>query len=100
MVAPSAAPDTKMVQTREVITSMLSTRPDLLVAMADYGTRIFINPAVDGYAQQLPDVFEAYVPVEDLYCFTLIHEFSHVIHYTLGEIFRRKSVQLAAPGFV
>ena len=86
VVAPSAAPDTKMVQTREVITSMLSTRPDLLVAMADYGTRIFINPDVYGYAQQLPHVFEAHVPVEDLYCFTLIHEFSHVIHYTIGEL--------------
>ena len=65
---------------------MLSTRPDLLEAMADYGTRIFINPNVYGHAQQLPDVFEAHVPVEDLHCFTLFHEFSHVIHYTLGEL--------------
>ncbi len=86
VMAPSELPDRMMIRTRDVITSMLSTRPDILEFMADYGTRIYFTPEVDGYAQKLPSVFETHLPLVDFRCFALIHEFAHVIHYTLDEL--------------
>ena len=50
VVAPSEVSDTKMVQAREIITGMLSARPDLLQAMADNGTLIAIRPGIRGAA--------------------------------------------------
>ena len=90
VVAPSEVSDTKMVQTREIITGMLSDRSDLLQAMADSGTLIAIKPGIRGFASKSsgPTGFtlRSHVPAVDANCSTFIHEFAHLIHYVLEEL--------------
>ena len=90
VVAPSEVSDTKMVQTREIITGMLSARSDLLQAMADNGTLIAIRPGIRGFAgkSSSPTGFtlDSHVPAVDENCNTFIHEFAHLIHFVLEEL--------------
>ena len=92
VVAPSEVSDTRMVQTRVIITGMLSARSDLLQAMADNGTLIAIKPGTMGSASKSFSStgfkLRAILPTVDLYgdCFVLIHEFAHLIHYVLEEL--------------
>ena len=89
VVAPSEVSDTKMVQTREIITGMLSARSDLLQAMADSGTLIAIRPRVGGIASKTSHgriKLTSHVPEVDVYCYVFIHEFAHLIHYVLEEL--------------
>ncbi len=104
VVAPSEVSDEKMVQARDVITSMLSAKSDLLSDLAANSARIAIYPdnADGGGITQLPELwfltslplgyvhkagtlFLAGVPEEDANCGTLVHEFAHMIHYVIDE---------------
>ena len=86
VVAPSEVSDVKMAQTREVITGMLSNRPDLLRTMAANNMIIFIeSDDIRGIAFKIPGGWEAYVRAYDRQCDNLIHEFAHVIHFALEE---------------
>ena len=89
VVAPSEVSDTKMVQTREIITGMLSARSDLLQAMADSGTLIFIRPGVRPFAVKTSNArfnLTSNVPEVDGNCYAIIHEFAHLIHFVLEEL--------------
>ena len=91
VVAPSEVSDTKMVQTREIITGMLSARSDLLQAMADNGTLIAIRPGLrGGFANKSSSsagfTLGAHVPEVDGNCSVFIHEFAHLIHFVLEEL--------------
>ena len=85
VAAPSEVSDEVMIQAGEVFTAMLSTRPDLLQAMADFGTRIFI------YFENLPGAgkgslwFQANVSKYIRHCRTLIHEYAHMIHFEIQD---------------
>ncbi|MCY3992968.1 MAG: fibronectin type III domain-containing protein [Caldilineaceae bacterium] len=85
VAAPSDVSDEQMIQAGEVLTSMLSARPDLLQAMADLGTSIFI------YFETLPHGgkgffnFSANLSPNDRHCGTAIHEYAHLVHDELRE---------------
>ena len=106
VVGPSEVSNEKMVQSREIVTAMLSTRPDLLATLAANRTRITIYVYSDDLAglAQLPEfrgLFGLFYPrgvviftsggwlvgVPDLDegCYTFIHEFAHAIHFALME---------------
>ncbi len=92
VVGPSEVPDGKMIQAREIISAMLSNRSDLLEAMADYDTRIYIQegpffiPGAAGIAYKASNGQAALVPIVDENCVTFIHEFTHLIHFTIEEM--------------
>ena len=86
VVAPSEVSDVKMAQTQEVITGILSNRPDLLRTMAANNMIIFVeSDDIRGIAFKIPGGWEAYVRAYDRQCDNLIHEFAHVIHFALEE---------------
>ena len=99
VVAVRDVTDEKMVQTREIITGMLANRSDLLEAMAYYDTRIHIRDelyfSAFKFATSAEEVWGANVPETETYCYVMIHEFAHVIHFSLedqadGEAFNAK----------
>ena len=99
VVAVRDVTDEKMVQTREIITGMLANRSDLLEAMAYYNTRIHIRDelyfSAFKFATSAEEVWGANVPETETYCYVMIHEFAHVIHFALedqadGEAFNAK----------
>ena len=85
VAAPSEVSDEIMIQAGEVFTGMLSTRPDLLQAMADFGTRIFI------YFEDLPNAgkgqfsFSAHLSKYLLHCGNFLHEYAHLIHFEIRD---------------
>ena len=106
VVAPSEVSDEKMVQSREIISGMISgivsDRPELLEVMKAYRTRIAIykysNEA--GAVIQLPEFrplgsdlpgasvksssgWIGGVPEEDAHCERFMHEFAHLIHFAI-----------------
>ena len=86
VAAPSEVSDERMIQAREVFTAMLSTRPDLLEIMADFGTRIFINLEGGSSAVKGPLFFAAKVSGgNDWYCRHFIHEVAHLIHFSIRD---------------
>lgn len=86
VVAPSEVSDVKMAQTQEVITGILSNRPDLLRTMAANNMIIFVeSDDIRGIAFKIPGEWEAYVRANDPRCDNLIHEFAHMIHFALEE---------------
>ena len=86
VVAPSDVSDAKMAQAREIITGMLSNRPDLLQTMAASHTIIFIEiDDIRGIAYKIPGGWKAYVRADDLDCGNFIHEFAHVIHFAIED---------------
>ena len=99
VVAPSIVSDEQMVRSRGVITGMLANRSDLLQDMAANNTRIFIRESYDGIAS----ASTAYMPVDDPYCDTFIHEVAHLIDFAIdrqsdGAVFnaRLRALYLAA----
>ena len=91
VVGPSEVPDTKMIQAREIISGMLTSRSDLLQAMADYSTSIHIQegpyfiPGAAGVSIKSSSALTALVPIVDTDCGVFIHEFSHLIHFIIEE---------------
>ena len=104
VVAPTEVSDEKMLQAREIISGMFSTRPDLLAAMAADSARVaiykysektgginqlaefgFLSDAVLGYVHKTPSDFVTGVPAEDEYCGTFIHEVGHMAFYAIEE---------------
>ena len=104
MISPSEVSDEKIVQARQIITAMLSNRPDLLAILVANRTRIAIYPYSEqgerinqlpefrfltnntlGYVHQGASEWVAGVPEEDPYCGTFIHEFGHLVHYAIEE---------------
>ncbi len=105
VIAPTEVSDEKMVQAREVISGMFSTRPDLLAAMAADSARVaiykyseenggisqlpelrFLSDAALGYVHNSPSLFVAGMPADDLHCGTFIHEVGHMAHYVIEEL--------------
>ncbi len=103
---PSEISDEKFIQAREIITGMLSARPDVLATLAANGTRVAIywrtRDFSGGGLGQLPEFrgrFAFFYPVgaviqtasgwlvgvpnRDTRCYVFIHEFAHVIQYAL-----------------
>ncbi len=88
VLAPSEISDSQMVQGREIVTGMLTDRPDLLATLVAHETLIFIDIYRSrGIAYQFESGWEAYIPATDPipHCGTFIHELGHLIHYALGE---------------
>ena len=104
VIAPTEVSDNKLVQVRDVITSTLSERSDLLDALAADHARIGIYPdnQAAGGITQLPELWfltslplgyvhrggnlhVAGVPDEDPHCGTLVHELAHMVHYMIDE---------------
>ncbi len=104
VIAPTEVSDEKIVQAREVISGMFSTRPDLLAAMAADSARVaiykyseetggisqlpelsFLSDATLGYVHKDPTLFVAGMPAEDLHCGTFIHEVGHMAFYAIEE---------------
>ena len=103
--APSEISDEKIVQVREIITSMLSNRPDVLETLGANGTRVAIYaryPTANRGIVQLPEFKGQFqfilptgallytpsgwilgVPDRDRRCYVFIHEFSHAIQVAL-----------------
>ena len=96
VVAPFEVSDEKLLRARDVVTSMLSGRSDLLETMAATNRfRIAIYGAT-GIISQLPEFGTvpssiagtvigdvAGVPENDQYCLYLIHEFAHLLDRAL-----------------
>ncbi|MYJ76963.1 MAG: hypothetical protein F4047_02115, partial [Caldilineaceae bacterium SB0670_bin_27] len=80
LVAPARVPDQKIAETSEIFSGMLSTRPDLLETLADFGTRIFMDDRKYPTGVQGPLWFIADVPEIESDCYIRIHEFAHTIH--------------------
>ena len=85
VAAPGDVSDEIMIQTGEVLTSMLSARPDLLQAMADLGTRIFLYFERRPHAGRGPFYFSANLSPYTRYCATTIHEYAHLVHDEIQE---------------
>ncbi len=88
VLAPSEISDSQMVQGREIVTGMLTDRPDLLATLVAHETLIFIDIYRSrGIAFKIDEGWEAYMPAEDPipYCGTFIHELGHLIHFALEE---------------
>ena len=90
VVAPSEVTDEKMVQAREIITGMLSRRPDLLEPMTNKNTRIYINDDLKTSALKIKtstaELWSASVPETEPHCNAFVHEFAHLIHFALEEL--------------
>ena len=103
---PSEISDEKFIQAREIITGMLSARPDVLATLAANGTRVAIywrtRDFSGGGLGQLPEFrgrFAFFYPVgaviqtasgwlvgvpnRDTRCYVFIHEFAHAVQYAL-----------------
>ncbi|MCY3898362.1 MAG: hypothetical protein OXF86_07310 [Caldilineaceae bacterium] len=86
VVAPGEVPDEQMVQYREIITGMLTTRSDLLATMAANNTVIFIiSGHQGGVANKNPGHWSAALGTQDPNCGTFIHEFAHLTHFALED---------------
>ena len=97
VVAPSEVADEKLIQAREIITGMLSSRTDLLATMAANRARVAIYNEERGtvhqlpefrgipptlstaYAWQAPNNLVAGVPDGAGLCKSVIHEFAHLV---------------------
>ena len=84
VVAPTVVSDEQLVQAREIITGMLSHRPDLLEALAANGTRIAIHGYGSGAASP-PNGGVALVAQEDPLCGTFIRELAHLVYFAIKE---------------
>ena len=86
VVAPGEVSDAHMVQSREIITGMVSNRSDLLSIIAANNTRIFIESDRRGaIANPNPGSWTVYMGSNDPYCSTFVHEFAHLVHYAIDE---------------
>ena len=88
LLAPAEISDEQIVRGREIITGMLTGRPDLLATLVAHDTLVFIDPFRSrGIAFKFDDGWEAYIPEEDPvpHCGTFIHELGHLIHFALEE---------------
>ena len=86
VVAPGEVSDAHMVQSRAIITGMVSNRSDLLSIIAANNTRIFIESDRRGaIANPNPGSWTVYMGSNDPYCGTFIHEFAHLVHYAINE---------------
>ena len=88
LLAPAEISDEQIVRGREIITGMLTGRPDLLATLVAHDTLVFIDPFRSrGIAFKFDDGWETYIPEEDPvpHCGTFIHEFGHLIHFALEE---------------
>ena len=104
VVAPTEVSDEKVIEVRDVITSMLSERSDLLDALAADGARIAIYPFKEegggisqlpelsfvtdgalGYVHKTTNLLVAGVPEQDADCGTLVHEIAHMVNYVIGD---------------
>ncbi len=84
VVGPSEVSDEKMVQAREIITGVLSSRSDLLDTLAANEARI----EYFGYWREAgsePDEWVAHVSVNDPNCGDFLQEIAHLIRQTLEE---------------
>ena len=82
VVGPSDVSDQKMVQAREIITGVLSSRSDLLDTLAANEARI----EYFGYWREAagePDGWVAHVSVNDPNCGDFLQEFAHLIRQAL-----------------
>ena len=79
LVATGNASDNAFVHTSEIYSQMLSTRPDLLEAMSDFGTRIFMDDDKYWIGGKGPLHFTANVPVKDYKCYVRIQVFAEMI---------------------
>ena len=66
VISPADVPDEKLYEARDVLASMISTRPDLLKVMADLGNRVVLfvgQHGANGAAlKRLPELKFKYVP--------------------------------------
>lgn len=95
VAAEVGVPDGAVERTREIISAILADRPDLLAAMEDYHAVVLIRPQMRGgaasHSRNVDEnlfVITAVVPlpVNDPVCRVVIHEFAHLIHFTLYEL--------------
>ncbi len=86
VVAPGEVSDAHMVQSRAIITGMISSRSDLLAIMAGKNTRIFIEvERSGGISNPGSTAWTVYLGSNDPNCNTFIHEFGHIVHYAISE---------------
>ena len=86
VVAPSEVSDAHMVQSREIITGMLSNRSELLATMAANNTRIYIeSDRRGGISNKGSGLWTTYLGSQDPNCNTFIHELGHLVHYAIEE---------------
>ena len=104
IVAPTEVSDGKMVQAREIVSGMLSGKPDLLADIDPKYVRIVIykTNAAGEKVIQLPEAevseqnpdgqafftsagWVAVAPESDPLCYVFIHEFAHALHGTIEE---------------
>ena len=85
VVAGNDVSDEQMVQSRQIITGMLSNRPDLLATMTAYGTIIFIESSLIGGGNAFGGAggWKSQVASYDPYCYAFIHEFAHLVHFAI-----------------
>ncbi len=85
VVAPSEVSDENMVRAQEVYVSMLSTRPDLFKAFADFGTLIKMELQPPYSAGKTASSYGVSVPGLNWSCGTVIHELAHIIDTAIGD---------------
>ena len=86
VVAPGEVSDAFMVQSRDIITGMVSNRADLLSIIAANNTRFYIQSGRRGaIANPNPGSWTVYMGNDDPYCSTFIHEYGHLVHYATDE---------------
>lgn len=82
VVATDDTPDARVRQAVEIIGEMLSDSPDLEAKMDGYETIVFLVPQERSWGGFGIAVISP--PTETtVYCYLLIHEFAHVIHFTI-----------------
>ena len=91
VVALVGVSDDAFGKTKEVISAMMSERPDLLRDMNDYSAAVIIHNLPYGSAfasgpggeRENIELIGAHVPASDPGCLILIHEFAHMVHSAL-----------------
>ena len=87
VVADSNVSDAQMVQSRQIVSGMLSSRPDLHTTLSANRTTIFLNSTHRGnaVAHKGPGPWTILMNSQDPYCRVFIHEFAHQVHFALEE---------------